>query len=1145
MSSPTPRSQIRLAAVTGSLTAISDIANQSLSAQSRLDPAGADQIGATDLEGILGQLAASVKRIQGDTDKDFTEVAAGVFKHGTSQFIGILSGSSHLLVGGHISGSGDAVIAGDLQVKGNDIKDSGNVARITMDQGAASPASQTLNVVQGNNSFTGDQGSIVFQQGMTFSNSNANVMVSFPASQFARTITFPDNYGIYVVANVAAMNAWDPMGGTPFPEGSTPSISWDNTGDGQPDSGTQLGTSATPQSFTIPANVAGIFQISSDIPFYGFTTAELTSATYTVTVAASGGGAGTPTVIVNADLKVVGNDIKDGNDDVVITMSGDGTKLVTLAGDFKVAGNTIKSSTADAIELSGADVEIKGDLKVSGNDIKASDGVTTITMSARDVVIAGDLQVSGNDIKASDGVATITMSARDVNVAGDLQVSGNDIKASDGLATLTMSGRDVEVKGDLQITGNDIKAADGLATITMSGRDVVIAGDLELDGNDIKASDGVSTISLNGRDVIIAGDLQVSGDDIKSSSGSVVLSLSNDDATFADKVNITGDAVVTGSLTSFGVISGSSDLQIAGNITGSNALFYGDVEIDGGDITTSQSSFNFVTSATSVVIGSDAGTVTVAGDLIVSGNDVKDSTGATRITFDDGVPTLVTQNYTALTNEETIPYSGSQGTITLPGSWTSVTIELASEIYPRSIALPNIYTDLNAQLEALASWNSQTYLGGLTVPVATGVSGSLTIYSNGVAGGSFADGSITVTSNAVTLDPMVKLTADLRLMGNDIRDSNNDIVISLSGDGQKRTIVAGDLEVDGNRLRASDGLTTLTMSGRNIETAGKIAVSGSSIEFVGSGAVVDAAVDLKTGGILTLRGGDLVDSVGSVALRMSGSTLEFSDKYMAGTWSDSGISLSDSTAEWQEYKNIFGEKSIVAAIAAGASGFGDGLHIYKAPQFVAGPVTLAGTSLVRPDSTTFQNSFLATNATSRNENVRLFLNGQLLMSKSFDSSDYDYDVAGDGSTIQLRFDVDKDDTIVAIVPLAVASPDTYVETIGYDLCGTINGKPSSSEVIFKLVMPRNALFNSGYAYADVAPSASLTMKIQKGVYSSGSIAYTDVGTITHAAGAMNGTVNWTGSYQNFVRGDIIRVVAPAVVDVTFSSPLFTLIGLES
>ena len=55
-----------------------------------------------------------------------------------------------------------------------------------------------------------------------------------------------------------------------------------------------------------------------------------------------------------------------------------------------------------------------------------------------------------------------------------------------------------------------------------------------------------------------------------------------------------GAGAVVGSISTDGVISGSSDLQIGGNITGSNAVLVGDLALNGGDLTTNQTTFNLL-----------------------------------------------------------------------------------------------------------------------------------------------------------------------------------------------------------------------------------------------------------------------------------------------------------------------------------------------------------------------------------------------------------------------------------------------------------------------------------------------------------------------------------------------------------------------
>jgi hypothetical protein len=94
------------------------------------------------------------------------------------------------------------------------------------------------------------------------------------------------------------------------------------------------------------------------------------------------------------------------------------------------------------------DTTIGGDLTVNGNDIKNSDADVCITLSptTSDVTVVGDLTVTGNDIKSSTATA-ITMSGADVAVAGDLTVTGNDIKSSTATA-MSLSGADVSMQGN-------------------------------------------------------------------------------------------------------------------------------------------------------------------------------------------------------------------------------------------------------------------------------------------------------------------------------------------------------------------------------------------------------------------------------------------------------------------------------------------------------------------------------------------------------------------------------------------------------------------------------------------------------------------------------------------------------------------------
>lgn len=95
------RTQMRLDAITGSVAQINSGSMTKVAAASAA---------AADLQDVLSHFAGAINRIHGAAD--FTDQDAGKFVHGTSQFIGILSASSH------IQGASGLEIAGQSDLHG-------------------------------------------------------------------------------------------------------------------------------------------------------------------------------------------------------------------------------------------------------------------------------------------------------------------------------------------------------------------------------------------------------------------------------------------------------------------------------------------------------------------------------------------------------------------------------------------------------------------------------------------------------------------------------------------------------------------------------------------------------------------------------------------------------------------------------------------------------------------------------------------------------------------------------------------------------------------------------------------------------------------------------------------------------------------
>ena len=84
------------------------------------------------------------------------------------------------------------------------------------------------------------------------------------------------------------------------------------------------------------------------------------------------------------------------------------------------------------------------------------------------------------------------------------------------------------------------------------------------------------------------------------------------------------------------VTSGSH--YVIGNVTGANAQFSGDIAVNGGDITTTASTFNVAPSATTLNLGSSTGKVVVPGDFEVQGTTV--TVDVSNITVEDPLISL-------------------------------------------------------------------------------------------------------------------------------------------------------------------------------------------------------------------------------------------------------------------------------------------------------------------------------------------------------------------------------------------------------------------------------------------------------------------------------------------------------------------------
>lgn len=223
----------------------------------------------------------------------------------------------------------------------------------------------------------------------------------------------------------------------------------------------------------------------------------------------------------------------------------------------------------------------------------------------------------------------------------------------------TVGGKNVSDQKTVAVFGGDA---------VVSGSLTVGTGSIKITSNDIQFGSNANRIELNGSDLKFFDSANPTGFTLASlGSGG-----GGGGASFFSSVTA-GEAFTTGSLVSSGsyTVKDASGVGVIvlgtnGGITGSEAVLSGDLAVNGGDLTTSATTFNLVTSATTINIGDTAAAVNVgqsgtSNSLNVKGSLVVSGTSA------------LTGNVTLVGNNQTVTHTGT-GDLTI-SSGGSVLIE--------------------------------------------------------------------------------------------------------------------------------------------------------------------------------------------------------------------------------------------------------------------------------------------------------------------------------------------------------------------------------------------------------------------------------------------------------------------------------------
>ena len=484
----------------------------------------------------------------------------------------------------------------------------------------------------------------------------------------------------------------------------------------------------------------------------------------------------------------------------------------------------------------------------SGSDNAVFTGITTFN---------GSLDVNAN----SDFSGITTFSNTTDNTLGDSDTGAVQLDGGLGVDKNVTVGANLNVQGYAEFVG-----------VSTFGSDL-----------DINASVDISTDLSVGQNLSVTGVSTFTGL-VDANGGLDVLG-----HTELDNVNVSGVSTFTGAIDA-----------------------NGGADISGGETTLSSATVSDLTSGRVVLAGTsgalqDSGNLTFNGStLTVVGyadlDDVNVSSAATiataditnatidNLTFTSGtaITSVDTDLSTVSASDDTLAsakaikaYVDSQVTaqdLDFAGDTGTGAVDLDSQTFTIAGTTSEIVTSASGQTITIGLPDNVVIGAGLTVTGALDVNGGGTIDNVriGVAGDNEIDtstGNLTIDSagGTTTIDDELIVSGDVRINGNDIKASDGNTNITLTSN--TLTTFAGDIRVNGNDIQASDGNVNITMTSNTLtEVKGDLKVTGNDIQSSTATALTLSGANVTVAGDLTVGGNDIKASDGTTALTLADST---------------------------------------------------------------------------------------------------------------------------------------------------------------------------------------------------------------------------------------------------------------------------------
>jgi hypothetical protein len=558
-----------------------------------------------------------------------------------------------------------------------------------------------------------------------------------------------------------------------------------------------------------------------------------------------------------------------------------GTNSINLKSPDTLAGVTTYTFPETPVNGNYLRVDASGNL--SWADVATGASFTNATLSGI-TTISGSLNVTAT----SNFTGISTFSTVDINGGNiDGTVIGSASAAAGTFTQLNYSNSStsgISTVGSLFIGTTKVVSTEG-GLVTLSGIATIDATTkstlesiLALEPNSFTTLNvsGISTfgglvnanagITVTGQ-TTLNNNLSVTG--ISTFTGAIV---ANGNVTLGDA---SGDTILIKGTTTFeqpvvGTISTATRATRIDTTTATAGTYYPGLFVSNTGVA---STSVFVDAGISYV--SDTDTLTLTGDLAVNGGDVTTSAStfnlinanATSVNF-AGAATALTMG--AATGIATI----SNATLTLPNA-TTVNVNGANPTLASSST--GTLTLFNTNLTAVNAFGAGT---AVQLSAATGittirnnltVAGDLRINGNDIQA-SDGNNNITLTSNTLTT-----FAGDIRVNGNDVQASDGNTNITMTSN--TLTTFAGDIKVTGNDIQSSSA-TALTLSGADVTVAGDLTVGGNDIKAsngttaltLATTGAVTAANDLTVTGNLYVNGS--TTQVNTAALTVEDRTID-------------------------------------------------------------------------------------------------------------------------------------------------------------------------------------------------------------------------------------------------------------------------------